>query len=1214
MPVVQPEGAIRTLTSGTYVDSVFSSDGSLFYAVSGNSLTVFDVATGSAITSYTFGSSLGRLDISQDGAYLAIVEKQPGDGVGTVYRFSTATGAIETFALAGTSTLFDVAYLANGNLVVSQQVGAPLRSVSLDSGVFTTLGSVPWYASIAASADATYIIAQAAEVTWPIFAYDLESNSTYSALGNPSPYSGASVPPSGNGVGAISPDGSLVVQGMTGRVYDSTLSTYFQLGSLDPDLRQVVGMTFSADGGTLYMVSATTDRLFAISTETWQVTARYHVGADVSPIIELRVSDDGNFVAIITAAGIQLINIDLAVPYAIPTQGNDDLSGEGANDRIEGLAGADLIDGGAGDDLLGSHAIGGMWNDHSLDIYADRDSVFGGAGSDSIFAGYGDDVDGGTDGYNGDSLFISFLGAPGGVTVDFSLATQVIGGGTITGIENLRWVQGSGFDDVINAADNAAFYVGGSQVFGMGGNDHLIAGFYTNLLSGGDGDDLLDGRLGQGVAIYGGAGNDTIHSLHGVAYGDAGEDVIYASTSAFGGVGNDRITLLSSATNSRMFGDDGDDIIDGGASANGNYIIGGHGADTLTGGNGSDRIGSATAGVYGDTPDLDMGAERDVIIAGGGNDFIWAGYGDSVDGGAGHDQLRLSLAGAPMGVDVDMAVFYSGIPVTIGDTTIYNTESLDFFRGTDFADTITAWSTSTYFSFDAGGGDDVIFTNRGGFTVTGGDGDDRFVSIINSEDYGNTFWGGAGNDTLDFRDNRFGLTISLAENGHYYSPFGLEAHDVENLAGGAYDDMFLGNEVANVLEGRGGNDVLYGGGGNDTLTGGAGWDQLSGGSGFDTFRDTAAGLHGDNITDLALGESIVISDANLATFNYSLSGITLSYTGGSLVFGGGLNGRLVAQAAAGGGVQLTLVPNNTRNDFNGDARSDILWRHDSGVVMQWLGQADGSFMWDQAISYALPADWSMAGIGDFNGDGRFDVVWRHDGGNIIEWLGQANGTLANNAAAGGNLGLNWQVSGVADFNGDNRDDILWRSETGVTQTWLAQANGSFVTSAASYAMPTDWTLAAAADFTGDGRSDILWRHDSGVVIQWVGQSDGSFAWDENISYALPTDWALSGAGDFNGDGRTDLVWRHTTGNVIEWLGQANGSFLNNPAANSSLAPSWHFDGIGDFNGDGRDDLVWRNDDGAMTIWRGQADGSFLPSAAVYQMPTDWTVQPESPWI
>jgi hypothetical protein len=30
-------------------------------------------------------------------------------------------------------------------------------------------------------------------------------------------------------------------------------------------------------------------------------------------------------------------------------------------------------------------------------------------------------------------------------------------------------------------------------------------------------------------------------------------------------------------------------------------------------------------------------------------------------------------------------------------------------------------------------------------------------------------------------------------------------------------------------------------------------------------------------------------------------------------------------------------------DFNGDGKSDILWRSDSGTITDWLGQADGGF-------------------------------------------------------------------------------------------------------------------------------------------------------------------------------------------------------------------------------------------------------------------------------
>ena len=48
------------------------------------------------------------------------------------------------------------------------------------------------------------------------------------------------------------------------------------------------------------------------------------------------------------------------------------------------------------------------------------------------------------------------------------------------------------------------------------------------------------------------------------------------------------------------------------------------------------------------------------------------------------------------------------------------------------------------------------------------------------------------------------------------------------------------------------------------LTGGVqGADSLTGGAATDTFRDTAAGLNGNTITDFAAGDRIVITDATL---------------------------------------------------------------------------------------------------------------------------------------------------------------------------------------------------------------------------------------------------------------------------------------------------------------------------------------------------------------
>ena len=120
------------------------------------------------------------------------------------------------------------------------------------------------------------------------------------------------------------------------------------------------------------------------------------------------------------------------------------------------VAVADTLDGGDGNDSLYSADYAGNFNipyynnpytPPLLDTGSEVDTLIGGAGDDRLFAGYGDNVDGGANGYAGDYLYISFQGAPTGVTADFRQATQVIGGGTITGIENVSWVQGSNYDD-----------------------------------------------------------------------------------------------------------------------------------------------------------------------------------------------------------------------------------------------------------------------------------------------------------------------------------------------------------------------------------------------------------------------------------------------------------------------------------------------------------------------------------------------------------------------------------------------------------------------------------------------------------------------------------------------------------------------------------------------------------------------------------------------
>ena len=500
---------------------------------------------------------------------------------------------------------------------------------------------------------------------------------------------------------------------------------------------------------------------------------------------------------------------------------------------------------------------------------------------------------------------------------------------------------------------------------------------------------------------------------------------------------------------------------------------------------------------------------------------------------------------------------------------------------------------------------------------------DRF-----SVNFMKAFNGGSGTDTVDFLSATSAIVFSLATPGpQVTSGMGsVTLVGIENLIGSAYDDTLTGDGAVNTLSGADGNDLLLGGGSSDTLHGEAGADILQGGNGndlliggggADTFRDTSTGLNGDTILDFRVGDRIVITDASLAGFLASIADGKLTFTGGSINLGSGRYGDLSFAAAAGGGVQLQLITwsPTARNDFNGDGRSDILWRDTSGTITNWLGQANGGFAGNNANLFTnVDPSWTLARTGDFNGDGRADVLWRHTSGLVTDWLGQANGGFVpNNANLFTSVDVSWKIVGTGDFNGDGRDDVLFRHSSGLLTDWLGQANGALNPNNANLFVNVDssWAVVATGDFNGDGRDDVLFRHSSGLLTDWLGQANGGLSPNANLFTSVDPSWKVIGAGDFNGDGRDDILWRHSSGALTNWLGQANGGFVaNNANALSQSDNSWHVVGIGDYNGDGRDDLAWRHDSGAFSEWLGQATGGFASNhgIAANQVATSWQVQ------
>ena len=136
---------------------------------------------------------------------------------------------------------------------------------------------------------------------------------------------------------------------------------------------------------------------------------------------------------------------------------------------------------------------------------------------------------------------------------------------------------------------------------------------------------------------------------------------------------------------------------------------------------------------------------------------------------------------------------------------------------------------------------------------------------------------------------------------------------IENAIGGSARDVIWGNQVANRLEGRGGNDVIRGFEGNDTLLGGDGNDRLdgdqgqdvlTGGAGLDTFGFDVV-ERGDRVTDFQTGidkiDLLGIRNAgNTASFDFTwVGGNAFSGAAGELRYAGGvleadLNGDRIA--------------------------------------------------------------------------------------------------------------------------------------------------------------------------------------------------------------------------------------------------------------------------------------------------------------------------------
>jgi hypothetical protein len=418
-----------------------------------------------------------------------------------------------------------------------------------------------------------------------------------------------------------------------------------------------------------------------------------------------------------------------------------------------------------------------------------------------------------------------------------------------------------------------------------------------------------------------------------------------------------------------------------------------------------------------------------------------------------------------------------------------------------------------------------------------------------------TIWDAGGIDTIDFSSRfasdpfkRHGVHIDLREgqfttvsdhfHGKAWQTIGIAFGTViENAIGTRFQEMIIGNDAANWLDGHGGGDGYTGGGGADHFV------MYDG-------RFTVTDFTPD-VDKLALDAA----DFGLqATGTLADAGVTFAAWGAPLGSGPAI-------------IYLADAPGHL----------NLLWDAD--------GSGDGGsrpFL-DLTVRRAAPiggnlAGWKLAATGDFDADGTDDLVWRNTTTGQNVFYKMQNGDVVATDDLGTFTG--WEIGALGDFNADGAADIIWsNTATGSNFLWLMRDGLPFKSFWAGD-IP-GWTLATASDLNGDGTTDLLWRHiGSGENYLWL-MADGQ----PYASYWLGTipGWQIAGGGDVDGNGTDDLLWQHqSTGQAYLWLMQ-NGQ----PAQSRSLGfmPGWATAGIADMNGDSTEDILWHHhNSGSTSIW------------------------------
>jgi serralysin len=365
----------------------------------------------------------------------------------------------------------------------------------------------------------------------------------------------------------------------------------------------------------------------------------------------------------------------------------------------------------------------------------------------------------------------------------------------------------------LTTAANYFSGLGNDLIVGDMGDDTInLNGFVTADALGEQGNDSITGD-GNVNLISGGLGNDSIEGNDGddLLFGDAGEDRIE------GGSGDDDIRGGDGAD--VLLGDSDQDTIHGGDGSD--FIQGGTGNDVLDGGLGQDSL----LGYLGDDQFVVDDAGDEVSESfGEGNDTVLAASSFTLTAGNSIETLKAQLAASTTALNLTGNEFGQTIIGNNGANFLYGAGGADTLQGL-LGNDIYALGNGTDAVADTGGVDTITSTISRSLA--------SYATIERLALVGTGAVNGTGNNLANL------LTGNAAAN---------------ILNGGVGADLLNGGSGNDTLDGGTQNDTLLGLAGNDVLFGNLGKDAMTGGLGNDVFRFTAksqsvVGANADVIKD-----------------------------------------------------------------------------------------------------------------------------------------------------------------------------------------------------------------------------------------------------------------------------------------------------------------------------------------------------------------------------